>query len=306
VSFVFVTPTYRGDLERFRFLRESMLAVGVTQPHVAVVQSEDVERFRRAVPADGLTILASRDVLAPRFERLRQLNRVRAIRGVLPARLQLHGWVAQQLVKLSVGDFVDAPIAVPLDSDAFFLRPFADDFFAAPDGTPHLHEFVDPAAGQLTKKYAAAAEAILDLPEGTADRRRTYVSLVVPLSVAVTRDLRAHLDARHGDWATALVRHGATEYTTYGLFARHVQDPMKVVPVDRRVSAAFYGFEPATFAEQLRAAAADPTMHLGMVHSHLEVPGEAFEPTVRDVWRALPDLAPAPWEPPRKERYGRI
>ena len=304
MSFVYVTPTYRGDLERFRFLRESMVAVGVTQPHLAIVQTEDVARFRRAVPGDGLTIVPSREVLAPRVERLRRLSRRAAVRHALPSRLRVHGWIAQQLVKLAAVDLVDAPVAVPLDSDAFFLRPIPDSMH----DRAYLHEFVDAAAGPRTKRYYTAAESILGLPPGTGDPRRTYVSLVVPLSVEVTRDLRAHLDERHGDWATALVRHDATEYTTYGLFARHVQGLAKVEPVDRRLSAAFYEFTPELFASVLREAAADPGVHLGMVHSHLPVPGSVFEPVVREVWRELPTLAPATWSPPggRAVRYGRV
>jgi hypothetical protein len=213
--------------------------------------------------------------------------------------------MAQQIVKLSAVDHTDAAIIVPLDSDAFFLRPMSDDFYVDPTGRPYLHELVDlPAAGQA-RSYVRAAAEILGLEPDIVDPKVSYVSLVVPLVSEVVRDLRRHLDERHGDWATAMCRAGATEYTTYGLFARHVQGATKITPIDRRPSAAFYSFEPALFDTVLRDAIADPTIHLGMVHSHLGVPGDAFEPIVERLWHA-PPAAPTTWSPGRGVPYGRI
>lgn len=304
MAFTFVTPTFGGDVERFRFLRESMLEVGAVQPHIVLVDDEDLGVFRRRVPTESLTVLSSRDVLSASIEDLRRRGRSRLRRRMALGRRPISGWMAQQLMKLAAVDLVDTAVAVPLDSDAFFLRAIPEDFYDHGDGRWFLHEFVD-APGPEVRAYTRASAKVLQLTI-EPDAHLSYVSVAPPLAVAVVRELRARLDDHYGDWASALVGHGATEYTTYGLFARHVHALAKVEPIDRRVVAAFYGFDPATFESIISAAHADPTMYLGMVHSRLGVPDEHFQPVVRRLWRREVADDAVRWAPPGGLDHGRV
>ena len=59
----FVTPTYAGDLSRFAFLRESMDLVGISIPHIAVVDTEDVPSFAAIANRSATTAQSLRKFL---------------------------------------------------------------------------------------------------------------------------------------------------------------------------------------------------------------------------------------------------
>src|SRR5205085_1372325 len=63
-----VTPAHAGDLERFRFQRESIERCGIDLPHVALVDDEDVPLFRDLPHARGLTVISTREVLSRGIE----------------------------------------------------------------------------------------------------------------------------------------------------------------------------------------------------------------------------------------------
>ena len=93
--------------------------VGISIPHIAVVDTEDVSRFAAIAKAENLTIISTAEVLPGPAEVLRRGPPRRRIRR---RGRELPGWVAQQIVKLAVSDLVESQVIVPLDSDAFFLR----------------------------------------------------------------------------------------------------------------------------------------------------------------------------------------
>jgi hypothetical protein len=289
-----VTVSYRPDLERFAFLRRSMRRCGVELPHVVVVPTEDVSAFAGVPDAVGLTVVANRDVLRPPIERLRLVGqRARWLRAgsKLRGNPWLGGWMAQQLVKLSMGRVVDGHWAC-LDSDAFFLRPVAERDFRADDGRLLLVELVDFPIGPSTDRFHRDALAFLGLSSDidTFPRpSRTYVSWPFVFHRDVVSRLHDFVEHRHGEaWELAMTRANATEYTTYGLFARHVDGAPELCPRDLRWSWVFNrSLRGRDLAADLAAAAGSSDLRFGMVDAHLDMEPGSYEEVVESWWRRV-------------------
>jgi hypothetical protein len=131
----FITPTWRGDYERFQLLRASMRAAGLGGvPHYAIVQTEDLPLFRKGAPE--VRYLSTAEVLPAEVEqrRVRFLadtpnRRVQLIKRSFYKRLgwfpdaNFYGWHTQQLVKLVLGRLLPHAVLVRIDSDVIITRP---------------------------------------------------------------------------------------------------------------------------------------------------------------------------------------
>jgi hypothetical protein len=74
-----------------------------------------------------------------------------------------------------------------------------------------------------------------------------------------------------------MARARATEYTTYGLFARHVRNAHDLSPADRRLVRLFYSFDASTFQSEVRRRfEQSPSLRAVMVHSTLGVSPTAY------------------------------
>ena len=283
-----VTPSHGEDAERLAFLRESLLDAGVDAPHVVIVPPEDLRAFAR-VPKEGLELVTTADVLPRAIERRRRRGRARWQRALFLNKPSLapSGWWAQQLVKLAVGDVLNLDAWLCVDSDVFCIRDNGVlDVIAS--GNEELHEFVDFPVGPSIRSFHARSVAFLGLDAGGVDGRRTYVGQAVPLVSGVVARLTAHIERRSGrPWMSAMLAGEATEYTTYGLFSRHVDGFRDVRPVDRRWCWHFYDFDESTFESRLRAAADQHGVSFGMVHSRLGVDPQRYRSAVRAVRQTL-------------------
>ena len=130
-SLCFITTTYRPDLRRFALLRRSVQRFAAERyTHVAVVNTEDCALFRRHFRGDtDLQIVPSADVLPWNVERRRRKSGLGGKVGRLFNRRLVHGWRAQQLMKIFALAEGPADAAVFLDSDVFLCKPLARDFF---------------------------------------------------------------------------------------------------------------------------------------------------------------------------------
>ena len=73
----FISATWRGDLDRFALLRESLCAFGLgSVPHYALINTED-EALLRDLRLTGVTAVATAQLLAPEVE----AGRVRYLRA---------------------------------------------------------------------------------------------------------------------------------------------------------------------------------------------------------------------------------
>ncbi len=276
---VLLTPCHAGDLARFALLRQTVERHGLSFHHVAVVHDEDVDAFR-PLAGPGLDVVPSSAVLGRDLDRRRQRGRQRWRRAVPPALGGgVGGWWTQQVVKLAVGEALGLDEWLCLDADAVFLRPLSESDLHSADGRLHLQEHVGLGIGRSVRDFHAVSARFVGARD--VDPALSYVAWPVPVSGEVVRRLHAHLEAMHSrPWVDSFLRAGATEYPTYGYFARYVDGLSSVVPVDKRWSVHVFDTDPAVVRERVGSAAADPEMVLAMVHGGLHLDPACYRDVV--------------------------
>ena len=283
-----VTPSYAGDLERFAFLRESMAACGVQLPHVVVVPDHDRGLFERLATDSDLRVCTESEVLPTRLAH--QLKRGPTLRDRARHRLtgrrflRLHwGWMVQQYVKLSAGRVVDTSMWVCIDSDIFFLRHMDEEDFRSSRGRPLLLELVDSPSGPTSVEFRDASAHLLGIRPEKLDPRVLYTSWIVPMERGVVDELLRFVESQKRiHWWEAMAQEGATEYETYGLFARHLHQLRDVDPEDRRWCWLFYDVE--RFDAMLRYAINEIGVKAAMVDAHLSCDRSAIQDVIRSHW----------------------
>lgn len=283
-----VTPCYALDVERLAFLRESMAACGVKLPHVVIVPDADRAVFERFETEPDLRICTYTETLPSRL--VQQLDRgptlPERIRHRLTGQhfLRLHwGWMVQQYVKLRAGTVVDTPMWVCIDSDIFFLRHMDESDFHSRNGRPLLLELVDFPSGQNGYEYRDASAKMLGIDQAQLDPRVIYTSWIVPMERSVVDELLQYLERRRRlHWWEAMAQFGATEYETYGLFARHIHQCRNVEPEDRRWCWLFYDL--TKFDGMLRWAIHETGAKAAMVDAHLDCDFASVQEVVKTHW----------------------
>lgn len=281
-SVALVTPSHAFDAARVRFQRESFAEVGVTGRHVVIVPPEQRAAFA-GLPA-GVELLTTADVLPPEVEGARRRGRDRWRRG-LPwnrdPKKAMSGWWAQQWVKLAVGEALGLDAWVCVDSDVFAVTAW--DPFAVLTPACELHELVNFPVGESIVRYTKASTAFLGLDPAVVGGERTYVGQATPLHGGTVSRMLRDIEERTGRaWWDAMVDAGATEYTTYGIYARHVDGLREVTPVDRRWCRLFFELD-ASFEDVLRRAVRDDGVSLGMLHSRLGIDPSRYRDAVARV-----------------------
>jgi hypothetical protein len=284
-----VTPTYAEDRKCFGFLRESIERCGIDLPHVAIVDHEDLSLFDRIEHRRNLTLLSTRDVLPTALEarRLARQTRVDRLIGRRGAR-RLRGWYAQQLVKLAAPAYVDTEACVMLDSDVFFVRPVTAEDFVGPSGRLQLLEREGLVLKQVEhamwqRDSAEFLGTSLDAP--IVD----YTASVVPMHRGVLLDLQEYVERRHSmQWMEAFEHHRVMEYTTYGVYARWVDELRRTEPAAPLHTVTCWDTERLDdFGAALAAEVDRGGAHAGVVHSHEHVPLDSYRHFAEQHWSVL-------------------
>lgn len=259
------TPAHARDLERFLLQRESIERCGVAIPHVVVVDHEDLPRFRDLPFQRNLTLVSTRDVLSQASEarrrgyrlRRRQWEWWRCRRFGKP----VHGWGIQQIIKLAAPRAVTSEGIVCMDSDTFFVRNVDGSEFFAADGKLHLYETTQDVDVEMAEWVGRAMRFLGVSPTGQVIRRYTHSP--VPMHREVLADLHKHIERVHKyDSEAAILRSEMVmEYSTYGVFARHVDGLTRTSPVEPRLSCYFWWPDEVArlevdFAEKVRSLGA--------------------------------------------------
>lgn len=226
-----LTPTYRGDLERFAMLREALEAWGCDWPHYAVVQTEDLPLFRQRLGEARVHWLTTAEVLPPEVEAARRRlsampERLRRFRRSLQKRFgwfpdaSCDGWHSQQLVKLALPARAEHDAYLVLDSDLVPTAPLRAERYWQ-NGRAALMAEDNPTF----RHWADAAAQVLGLPAETV-RGSNFVAHPFVFAPQAVRDLHAHLEARHRKpWWRALLdlKPGdLSEFSIYGAYVRWV------------------------------------------------------------------------------------
>jgi len=255
VNLCFIAPTYRGDLDRFQLLRESIVAQGQGHvPHYALIDTEDLPLLQaRQLP--GVIPVTTAQLLAPEVEagRLAYLNgfggkRWKRFQRSLYKRTGLfrnaryYGWQIQQLLKLAACAQLPHEIFVSFDSDIIVTKSFGIDDFVQ-GGKPVLYERqtrLDRPQGP-GGWYGNSCTLTGQLPPTRpGDVLIDYVSQPFVFERRVMCALMGWLEQRYQRpwWESILAQPlGAwSEFMTYGQFVRnHLKyEGVTVVPLNEK------------------------------------------------------------------------
>lgn len=285
MAIILVTPTYRPDFDRFCFQRESMERCGIELPHLAIVDTESVGKFREIPFRRNLTIVPSREVLGDAMDRRRRVWGIsrKDYRYWITGK-GVHGWAAQQLMKLAAAKIVGTEVMVCLDSDTFFVDRVTEADFLSDDGRVHLYETTNDLDVEMAEWYAHSLRFFGIKEAGVPLRRFTHSP--VPMHCGVVRDMLAEIERRHGmSWMEAMIRGDRImEYTTYGVYARHVDDCRRVCPVKPELTLYYWWKGDGDPAMDLEKRLASSGEKLVLVNSNTNRTVAEYADRVRIFW----------------------
>lgn len=260
-----VTPSYRGDFERFRILCETVdrHVSGLTR-HYVLVEPGDMALFR-TLETPHRTIIDERDILPRTLLRLpdpKTLGR-RLIWlgfGMKP----LYGWHVQQLRSIAIAHHLPEDGFVYIGSDSAFVRDCDLASYWSPDDRVALYRR-DHALGQEGATvgglghdgWSRTAMRLLG-PSTTAANQHDYITTAVAWRAETVRALCAHIEAETGlNWMRAIGRERAfSERILYGRFVDDILGGQGHFITDRPRAKVFW-FDPELGEEALAAAVRD-------------------------------------------------
>ena len=217
-----VTPSYAHDYELCRDLHASLarFAPAATKRSI-IVPRRDLHRFA-PLAAAGATIVDVAAVMPPQLRKAPGINAWVNIESPFPP---VRGWIAQQLVKLAAAASVDSDIALIVDSDVEFIRPFDGETFA-PGGRLPLYRLPDAITDSLPRHviWHEVARRLLGLSPQTPSRLPDYICWPCAWDPAIVRAmLRRVEDATGRAWATAIGHElHFSEMILYGVYVEEV------------------------------------------------------------------------------------
>lgn len=166
LDFFIVCKTYRGDLRRSRRLIESISQHNRDKlPLALIVPGEDLDLFRKQLPAGVCEFVRDEDVVAthPKAAALDLMARYRGMPGSQ----------SQQVIKSEAWRLLGCRAYLCTDADAVFLRSFGKEDFVTPEGhiyTP-VHESKDYRQIALARGQTSVDE---DFREGCAELKAVF------------------------------------------------------------------------------------------------------------------------------------
>ncbi|HVX83189.1 MAG TPA: DUF6492 family protein [Phycisphaerae bacterium] len=295
-SLTLLTPTYHRDLDRFALQRESIERCAIDLPHLAIVNTEDLPLFQKIPFKKNLTLLTTRDVLGKTMDRRRQVWRVsrKDYRyWITPAGIP--GWLAQQLLKLAAPAFISTDSFLCLDSDAFFVDHLTAADFHAPDGRLHLYETSDDLDLEMAEWYAHSLRFLGIKETGVPLRRFTHAP--VPMHCQLVKDMQTLIEQRHHmPWMEAIITGDRImEYTTYGAYARHVDQLKTVAPIAPQIALYYWWkHETENLLENLDARLAASRAKIILINSNIGLSHDECRRAAHRAWERTPHASHRP------------
>lgn len=229
----FFTPSYRGDLERFVLLRESVRRFyhGKAR-HFVVVPREDILLFKRALKADNVEIAVQNDFVDSYYYPHKWYPLLKRFIPNQAWHFQAYagrqGWIIQQIVKLSLPEIVTEGAIAILDSDIVFIRPF-DNSDLEIEGDKRILVRDEPKTESgKHRKYMEKARRLLGLPLGSTGHH--YMAYPAIWYTDWVRELRRYIESTYGkSWQRVLYEaNSISEYQLYGVFIEEILKPFNL------------------------------------------------------------------------------
>lgn len=231
---IFVTVSYKGDLERLQLLRESMdVFYQGDSSHLIIVPDEDINLFRIFELSTSVKILKQNDFVDSFFYPKFWYKYAKSILGKKSWRLNKYagssGWIIQQIVKLSLPAVTDEEDIVVIDSDVVFTQKFSDSDFL-PEYNKHFLVRFDPGEESARhRKHMKNSRNLLKLPMGNTEHH--FMSCPVVLRRAWLLKLQAYIEDLYAkNWQKVLFEQDLiSEYCIYGIFVEEVLLPNDLI-----------------------------------------------------------------------------
>jgi Family of unknown function (DUF6492) len=234
LSFGLITPSYAPDFQRCQLLSWS-IAQYVQPPftHYIVVDRRDYDLFAQL--ANPHTQILTVEAIVPRWIWREPLwRKVWLSAKTLPIR----NWILQQIVKLIVAQQIDQDVAVFVDSDVTFVRPFDLSGLAR---STQVRLYRDDVGNDVQRDFHrpwhGTAARLLGLPlDGCLIP--DYIGNLITWRKANVIQLCAQLEKVSGrSWIETLAREWHwSEYILYGMYVDGMLgDRAEVYPIDHNL-----------------------------------------------------------------------
>jgi hypothetical protein len=216
-----MTPTYRGDLDRFELLCDSIdRFVSGYEQHIVIVNDDDLPFFAR-FESGRRVILPSSRFLPPWLRALPPFVSRKGRRTWWSFRSgPLHGWHIQQLLKIAGALHLPYQRYCIVDSDNAFFRPFDVAAYAGSDQVPlYVDRQAIRAEAPLHAVWVRNSDRLLG-GSATPFPADDFIGNVLVWDKATLRDMTATIESVTGTpWAVALGKtRSFSEYILYGYF----------------------------------------------------------------------------------------
>jgi Family of unknown function (DUF6492) len=221
-----VTASWRGDIERFALLAETMdrLVSGHTR-HLVLVASHDVALFKRFAGPQR-EIIDEADLLPGWLRRISDpLSRFRRDVWLSPRTWPMRGWHVQQLRRLAVTRHISEDSILHTDSDVAFVAPF-DVASEWQDGTLRLYrvpDALDAPDMAEQRRWSVLSGKVLGL--ALAHGRHDYINTLISWSVPTAQRMLDRIEQVSGTHFVAALGRERTlsECMLYGRFVEDVE-----------------------------------------------------------------------------------
>lgn len=303
----FITPTYRGDFHRFRFLRETIVRSGQGHvPHYALIDTEDLPLVE-AAGLPNVYPVTTAQLLDPEVEKRRlAYNRsggrvwkrwqrsINKRTGLFP-NSRFYGWQIQQLLKLAAPTQLPHRIFVSFDSDLLVCGRFgAEDFIK--DGKVVLYgnctrlRSEDFIHGWLGWYSNACLLFGLPAPAHAGDEHWDHVGQPFVFEQNAMRSMHAWLEQRYRKpWWQVISDQPLgfwSEFMTYGVFVRQILESKDIFIRNGREQSLWIEYEQDYLNADalIRRAFEDPAIKFMCLQAddHQRWPFERFEPLLRE------------------------
>lgn len=255
-----ITPTYHFDYQQFKLMCESMdHFVEGNWHHYVVVSQSDFEMFA-GFTGPHRTVIESKKILPSWLRYIGKLGRIRSGNFWFSWRTgPVFGWHLQQLVKISMANYVKQDALLLVDSDVFFMRRFNLDAMVKNNRLPFVRRGIDHNL-RKTPPYGFVdhSKKTLGLPKNNPSF--DYVNNIVVWDRKTVLELCAFIEKRHKKhWIAALSGlHTISEGMLYGLYVDFILEEKQRFVVETydlaktvQSEKAFYGAELENFIKDI-------------------------------------------------------
>jgi hypothetical protein len=293
-TFGIITPSYAPDFERCRLLCKSIQAfVKPPYRHYLVVDRADMRLFRElASPMTEIVIVE--DVLPKWIRRSPLSDKVWLSLKTLPIR----NWLLQQIVKLEMAQSISEEVAVFVDSDVVFVRPFDLQSFSHAD-KPRIYRNIggSPLQKRVHYKWHKSAAKLLGL-KAINPAIPDYIGNIITWQRRDVISLCRYVEKLTGRYWLEVIGNTwcFSEYILYGTYIDQVlQDSACCYHDELAPSLDYWAAEPLN-SSQLQSFLGEirPDQVAVMISAKAKMPVEQYAPLLEKMFGgwALADIAP--------------